>query len=835
MNLIGTKPDSKGKENVLARARQLTEFVWTPMGDIPAYSKEKGKYFLKKGVPLRGMLYSSTEPVDKFVGENVSMETFCSVISNPDSALYTKDLAGHHNCWAYFGMVCNGLVRYALDIRERFSTKHWPDVPGMKKIADDGDYTPEQIQLCDILYAHGKGKSHVALITDILRDETGTIRQIEVSEALRPLHARRQFDLSDFFREFEVYGLWRYEKINEVSAPSQEENELIFGNTQLPNIGVDYGNKSNYRVGEEVVISAFPDGTNEIELYNGETLLETIVIEGRGKVAKQLPRGYYSLYHKQTGEKVEFCVAEPVIGYRADEGELTVWAESKDGFSTIHHMEFREKPRSEQEKEKGIQSGVYHSDQCASLSKLEFLTEEEKKQGMFTRKIPADAANFKVYFENKYGIWTHTMIRIESDSAPGKWNRTIPDSKGKENILARARQMSDMKWTPVRDVPFYNKTKGRDWLPAKKPLKGMLYSSVEPTDTFVGENLSFETFYSVIANPDSALYTKDLQGHSNSWAYFGAVCNGFVRHGLNIRERYNTCRWVQIPGMKKIAEEGSYSVERLKLCQILHAYGKGTNHVALITDILRDETGSIRQIEVSEALRPLHARRRFEPRAFLEMYERFALWEYEFADQVPMPSEQVDQLLFEDGCLPMPQIAVDHGNKSNYRVGDDIVISAFSDGTNEIELYNGETLLETIVIEGRGKVAKQLPRGYYSLHHKQTGEKVEFCVTEPIICYTVENGILTVTADAKDPQSTLRHMEFRSMSHLQRKKKEGRENEPDTVFYDPRCGALVQVNLLSSEEKKTGMFRFPIPEEGANFKVYFENKYGIWTHTMITL
>ena len=36
----------------------------------------------------------------------------------------------------------------------------------------------------------------------------------------------------------------------------------------------------------------------------------------------------------------------------------------------------------------------------------------EKETGMFTRAIPEDAAHFKVYFENPYGIWTHTMIKI---------------------------------------------------------------------------------------------------------------------------------------------------------------------------------------------------------------------------------------------------------------------------------------------------------------------------------------------------------------------------------------------------------------------------------------
>ena len=51
-------------------------------------------------------------------------------------------------------------------------------------------------------------------------------------------------------------------------------------------------------------------------------------------------------------------------------------------------------------------------DGVASMSQLLMLTEEERKTGTFTREIPADAASFKVYFENRYGFWTHPMQKI---------------------------------------------------------------------------------------------------------------------------------------------------------------------------------------------------------------------------------------------------------------------------------------------------------------------------------------------------------------------------------------------------------------------------------------
>ncbi len=415
--LISTKPDTKGKEAVLFRSRQLTEFKWTPAGDIPVYTKETGKTKLPAGVEQTGMLYSSTEPTDKFICENISFETFLSIIANPDSALYHKDLNGHHNSWAYFGIVCNGLVRYALNIKRRFNTKRWLSVPGVRKIADAGNYTAEEIVLCDMLHAYGNGESHVALITDILRDETGKICQIEVSEATRPTCKRAQYDLETFFEKFKLYSICRYDYIDSVPMPDEKQNQcLLQGVPDLPVIAVDYGNKTNYRTNEEVVISVFADTENEIAICRGDEVLENITIAGKGNVLRHFDRGYYTVRHINTGEYVEFCVTEPQITYKIENGMLTVKADPCDTESKITHMEFRELSRGAATNTtlKDSENSVveFYNPNCAGLAKVEELTDEEKKVGVFTREIPSDAKNFKIYFENKYGIWTHTMIKI---------------------------------------------------------------------------------------------------------------------------------------------------------------------------------------------------------------------------------------------------------------------------------------------------------------------------------------------------------------------------------------------------------------------------------------
>ena len=414
---ISTKPDSKGKAAALARTAQLTEFCWTPLCDIPIYTVATGKTKLPAGEEVRGMIYSSTEPVDKFIGENVSFETFLSVVANPDSALYNKDLNGHNNSWAYFGIVCNGLIRYAFGIQRRYNTKRWADVPGMRKIADAESYTVEQMELCDVLHAYGNGRNHVILITDILRDENGEIAQIECSEAIRPSCVRRQFDVQTFYEKHKAYSLWRYDYVDDVPDNDPALDALLFEQgvpKELPDIAVDYGNKSNYLADEDVVLSVFREGENEVEVCCGDEVIERLRFTGRGKIVRKFARGYYTAKLVNTGSTVEFCVTQPVFKYSVKDGVLSIQIDLCDDDSKIVYMEFRgEHKDSKTIFQEGVGMTTLHIDpRFAPLCTVEELTEEEKKTGLINREIPEGACHFKFYFENKYGFWSHTIVRF---------------------------------------------------------------------------------------------------------------------------------------------------------------------------------------------------------------------------------------------------------------------------------------------------------------------------------------------------------------------------------------------------------------------------------------
>lgn len=401
--LISTRPDTRGKAAVLARSRQLTEFDWTPVKNMPTYLRDVGITYLPEGQPLRGMPYASTEYNDKFICENLSFHTILSAMGNPDSALYNKTLPGRNNAHTYMGLVCNGLVRYALGIRRRYSTMHWADVPGMHKIKAEGEYTAQEIELCDVLYAYGKGRSHVAIITDILKDsKSGEIKYIEVSEAVRPTCKRRRFTPEEYFEKYSLFALWRYEFVDEVPDPDPSFERELFevGVPADVSVAVDLGDRSNYLTGEEVVISAFSEGENHLEIYRGDELIEEIVIEGRGKVSRHFDtRGYYTVKHRESGEVTEFAVMRAALSHRVetvgDERYITVEFDSCDSESDVLYADFR-----------------IFGYGCAAFSAVVELSDEDKKVGRYTAKIPEDACNFKVYFENRYGVWTQPMTEI---------------------------------------------------------------------------------------------------------------------------------------------------------------------------------------------------------------------------------------------------------------------------------------------------------------------------------------------------------------------------------------------------------------------------------------
>jgi len=332
MKLIHDMPAHKGIENAIKRAKQMTDFRWTPIKDMPAVvsfdnMKQEHEYHGKRLVPWfpqKGMVYSSVLKTQKFVGFNVSFETFVSALSDPDSVLYkyNVDGQGRKNANAWYGVVCSCFVSYVLDMKERWICKNWPTV---KNVTMLGQPDVNELRLLDIVL---NTKRHIAIVTDILRDENGKVQLIEVSESTLPVCRATYFTPEEFRgawynREFNIYRKSDLEGIRYFPSPfvkiAEEPERGIEGDPDVEPFAInkdilpDQGDLCNYKEAQEIVLDLLKEEWDSVEVTaeNGEKAVFAAV-EHKVIVPMESPMhkpGFYSAkaLDSKTGKKSEAC------------------------------------------------------------------------------------------------------------------------------------------------------------------------------------------------------------------------------------------------------------------------------------------------------------------------------------------------------------------------------------------------------------------------------------------------------------------------------------------------------------------------------------------------
>lgn len=159
-------------------------------------------------------------------------------------------------------------------------------------------------------------------------------------------------------------------------------------------------------------------------------------------------------------------------------------------------------------------------------------------------------------------------------------------SWGKANTMANARQIMDIKWTPVADtMPMGRST----YFTKDVEYTGVPYSSVRDNSKAIGTNVSIRTFMTAVHDPNSVLYTR-ISTTSNASTYYGTVCSGLCNHaygiGLNLTNYYlGTSDWFETIPMQDV-QSGD----------MIYRHG----HVGMIFDVIKDEYGRIETIAVME-------------------------------------------------------------------------------------------------------------------------------------------------------------------------------------------------------------------------------------------
>lgn len=330
------KPPTDTALNIVKRCRQMTDIKWTPAADLKRYmvvqrgtewpSAESEHYLgkFKAGVEYTGIPYGRvSSTMDDYgygyatAGHYIDFETFITSVSNPKSKLCVENVgsvANHRS--VIYASVCSGLVCYALDVDE-VATSQIDNISGMTsigKVNNNGVLLADSnFKIGDILNKEG---AHAVVITDIIRDNEGVIRFIELSEATTKgcadknyadgqtggLCRRRGWSREQLFSP-ETWGeftLLRYtrnveytqspfvnvgdefnmQRFEHLPCMPYEGNRFVYKTGHIPNSAVkivltldDYGYLKVFRDGEEIAGSPFAvtgDSVDITDLTEGE-------------------------------------------------------------------------------------------------------------------------------------------------------------------------------------------------------------------------------------------------------------------------------------------------------------------------------------------------------------------------------------------------------------------------------------------------------------------------------------------------------------------------------------------------------------------------------------
>ena len=139
---------SQGQENIVKRARQLSEIKWTPMNDI--YQWNYAGVF-SAGTTYTGVPYGQPVNTGGYIGWNISLENFLNTANDNTSKLYTA-YSWYNKIAPYYSTDCSGYLSYAWQTKVRLTTNSLPGYG--EKVADQSIDAIEVGDALNQIYTH---------------------------------------------------------------------------------------------------------------------------------------------------------------------------------------------------------------------------------------------------------------------------------------------------------------------------------------------------------------------------------------------------------------------------------------------------------------------------------------------------------------------------------------------------------------------------------------------------------------------------------------------------------------------------------------------------------
>lgn len=186
--------------------------------------------------------------------------------------------------------------------------------------------------------------------------------------------------------------------------------------------------------------------------------------------------------------------------------------------------------------------------------------------------------------------WVTSSVPAETDenhqTQQDLFRRSL--SEGTQNIVRRAEQMLNIRWTPRQDVAGWG---NRYTYQAGVTYTGLPYG--QPVNAaYVPWVASLSEFAAEVDRSDSLMYTSKSTFNKTA-PYYSVDCSGFASWAWDLPYR---CTTSGLTSFSKLVSRTTYS--GIQVGDILNDIN---THVVLVTDVTYDRYGTITGIEISEA------------------------------------------------------------------------------------------------------------------------------------------------------------------------------------------------------------------------------------------
>jgi fibronectin type 3 domain-containing protein len=208
-------------------------------------------------------------------------------------------------------------------------------------------------------------------------------------------------------------------------------------------------------------------------------------------------------------------------------------------------------------------------------------------------EVPTDLSDTDTIAENT----SNTLLTAEEESdevialSSDVTSALSSVSKGQQNIVKRAMQQYEIKWTPKKNIYSWGK---RSVFKAGVTYQGLpygqaVYASYVPWDT------SLSGFLTAVNSSSSKMYTK-TSTYNKTAPYYSTDCSAFVSWSWGTSSRKTTRTLYAVAN--KVSTQSIYSM------QIGDALVYAGSHTVLVTDIGYDSDGNLAYIDITEQTPP---------------------------------------------------------------------------------------------------------------------------------------------------------------------------------------------------------------------------------------